>query len=178
MKLDSSLKIFILNFNILTMAYFLSFIFVFLICFNKYKCIDNLPCTEGVNANDMALAERILQQSTPEGYVLFDYYPVAQTGRNPHRWIAQFRRRDNVYRQDCVYLTDVRLSFKQECPRGAEISQVQVCCSPTRNFIQIEFLVNCRCTRVARWKRNVSSINHSFMREHSLCTGFRNNKVK
>lgn len=54
--------------------------------------VDYLPCTENVDGVAMNLARRILENHLPQGYVLRDYYPVTQTGRNPHRWIAEYRQ--------------------------------------------------------------------------------------
>ncbi|KAJ8939897.1 hypothetical protein NQ318_023237 [Aromia moschata] len=41
--------------------------------------IDYMPCTEGVTTADTALAERLLQQSTPNGYRLSEFHPQTQT---------------------------------------------------------------------------------------------------
>lgn len=117
--------------------------------------VDYLPCTENVDGVAMNLARRILENHLPQGYVLRDYYPVTQTGRNPHRWIAEYRRVDNIYRQDCDYLVDVRSTFKQHCPPGCEISQMLVSDSPNRQFIQIQILVNCRCQKLPRRRRGL-----------------------
>ncbi|XP_050295778.1 uncharacterized protein LOC126735734 [Anthonomus grandis grandis] len=123
--------------------------------------IDHLPCTENVGAADMAQALRILQDSTPAGYRLTEHRPVTQTGRNPHRWVCTFERVDNVYRQDCNYLTDVRTAFKRDCPLGCEISQVGVPYVQNAGFITVEFLVNCGCRKVPRRKR----FTEGFVRE-------------
>lgn len=97
-------------------------------------------------------------------------------GRNPHRWTCHFERLDNLYRYDCDYLTSLRGDFKQTCPLGCEISQVVVTQAPNRQFITIEFLVNCRCTRIPRRRRSINSCGFpwQFVAERATCTGFRN----
>lgn len=136
---------------------------------NFVESVDHMPCTENVDAAGMALAGRILDDSTPPGYRLQDYYPVTQTGRNPHRWICQYQRVDNVYSQSCDYLTEVRGVFRRECPLGCEISQILVSQSPNREFIQVQLLVNCLCRKIPRRRRQITIHNYSFQRERATC---------
>lgn len=68
---------------------------------------------------------------------------ICFTGRNPHRWVCRLERVDNVYRFDWPYLTEVRTAFRRFTPRGCEISQVVVNVSPNRQFITVEYVVNC-----------------------------------
>lgn len=47
-----------------------------------FETIDFMPCTEGVTAADMALAQRLVDESTPQGYRLIELNPQTQTGKN------------------------------------------------------------------------------------------------
>lgn len=144
--------------------------FFLMLMINLVRSINHMPCTENVDAASLAQARQILEDSVPQGYQLFDYYPVTQTGRNPHRWICHYHRVDNQYRQDCDYLTDLRTAFRRECPAGCEISQVVVSQSPNRNFIEVQFLVNCGCRRIPRRRRS-SWLLYAYNHEKSVCTG-------
>lgn len=53
---------------------------LFIIIVQKSVTIDVMPCTEGVNAADFALAQRILEDSTPPGYSFLEAEPISQTG--------------------------------------------------------------------------------------------------
>lgn len=150
-----------------------------LLLFDVVIAIDHMPCTENVDAAAIVDAERLLEDSIPPGYRLTEFYPTTQTGRNPHRWICSYERLDGIYRQDCDYLTDVRRAFRRDCPAGCEISQVVVSQSPNRQFIQVQFLVNCLCTKIPRRRRDASSgyrnctnsFNPIYKREQCTCTG-------
>lgn len=150
-------------------------LFVFYIMCSFVRAIDRMPCTDNVDANAMNLAHRLMEDSTPPGYRLTNHYPIVQTGRNPHRWVGIYERRDNIYNTDCHYLTGLRQDFKQYCPLGCEISQAVVATSPNGKFIQIEFLVNCKCTKLGgrRRRRNISYDRYCdrFQTEKSTCTG-------
>lgn len=121
--------------DILTMS--MSVIVLTLFLAVMVGCINHVPCTDNVDVAAYDLAGRFLREYTPPGYRLIEYLPSTQTGRNPHRWICRYERDDNVYLQDCSYLTDVRASFKRDCPAGCEISQVAVTSTPTVSFIGV-----------------------------------------
>jgi len=61
------------------MGLFLFLLTIILLAQNS-ETIVVMPCTERVNALDMALAQRLLEESTPPGYRLLEAEPVSQTG--------------------------------------------------------------------------------------------------
>lgn len=148
---------------------------ILLFIMETYSQPQYLPCTEEntIDLTNMNIARRILEQSTPEGYILLEIHPIAQTGRNPHRWLAIYHRSDAVYSSGCQYLQEVRQQFRRNCPYGAEISQAVVRMTPNAKAIQIEFLVNCDCVKVPRRKRRKRFSNKCgsfrYTTEHSRC---------
>lgn len=140
--------------------------------------INLLPCTDNVDDNNMAAGGLILEDATPPGYTFQELHPVVQTGRNPHRWIGIFSRNDNHYDYGCAYITDIRNNFRRICPQGSEVSQIAVLRTPGNNRIQVEFLVNCLCTRIPRRRRSVSGSCSpgQYTREYPVCSNI--NKYK
>ncbi|KAJ8934299.1 hypothetical protein NQ318_005477 [Aromia moschata] len=60
---------------------------IVIICiYNGLAAVDYLQCTNNVCSK-----------------IYYDTYPVTQTGRNPHRWIAEYRRVDNIHYTDKDY---------------------------------------------------------------------------
>lgn len=53
---------------------------VLILLVHSVLTIDLLPCTDEVNPAEMALARRLLEQSTPPGYRLIEVEPISQTG--------------------------------------------------------------------------------------------------
>lgn len=126
---------------------------VFMVEFAIVTCINLLPCTDVVDQQRMARARNIIEASTPPGYTLRDIKPDVTLGRNPHRWIATFRRNDNHYENGCAYLVSTKKYFKRVCPARSEIRTISIRNTPNDNCISVEFLVNCYCENNPRRRR-------------------------
>lgn len=137
------------------------------------QAINILPCTENVDNAVMAATREVLEDATPPGYTLDNYHPCVQTGRNPHRCTVVYQRNDNHYSSGCDYLTAVRQDFKRLCPQGSEISYVTFQNVPMNPRIEVQFLVNCYCTKNPRRHRSVKHYCRStgYTREPASCTG-------
>lgn len=155
--------------------------FVLIAMIDTINAIDRMPCAEGVDAAGIVRARNLLEQSIPAGYRLTNFYPITQTGRHPHRWVCHFERVDGVYNYDCAYLTDVRTSFREVCPAGCEIHQIAVSNSPNGQFIMVQYLVNCRCSKVVHKRSFLDNYYNrpcstSYTRESTTCTGIKRNR--
>lgn len=137
-----------------------------------------LPCTENVTPANMVSARNIIEAAIPPGYALTDLQPRVTTGRNPHRWVGSFTRNDNQYRADCQFLVVIKKDFKRYCPVGSEIRTVSICDDPNPNHkkIEVEFLVNCYCSKIVNRRRRRRWIDsncyqYSYTTEQSTCVG-------
>lgn len=136
-----------------------------------------LPCTDNVLPADMLLARNIIESSVPPNYRLADLQPRVTTGRNPHRWVGYFTRNDNQYRSDCLFLVSTKKDFKRYCPQGSEIRAISVNGNPNNQNIEVEFLVNCYCTKITRRRRRSNYYNTTpchtsgYTKEETTCSG-------
>lgn len=81
---------------------------------NFVESVDHIPCTENVNAAGMALAGRILDDSTPPGYRLQDYYPVSiPTSRQ--RIFSKLRLFDRSARRISTRVSTRMRNFPNSC---------------------------------------------------------------
>lgn len=123
-------------------------------CFlGKLQGINILPCTDGGTAEIIAAARNVILDATPPLYQLEDVVPHVTLGRNPHRWLGHFTRRDNQYDSGCQFLASLKRDFKRLCPQGSEIRTVSLINIQGNQRITVEFLVNCYCANNLRRRR-------------------------
>lgn len=140
---------------------------VFLMFVLRYgSAIDQLPCTENVDAAGMTRARAVLENHVPENFQLYRISPVYVQGVNPHRWRAYYHNTNNIYTTTCGTILRARHAFQDFCPPGCTIGSVEIRPVPGNPHYCVEFIRRCRCHRPHERKRRSGS------EECTVCKGW------
>ncbi|XP_044749600.1 uncharacterized protein LOC123310219 [Coccinella septempunctata] len=133
--------------------------------------LNLLPCTENVTPQDEQKAADIIKDSTPPGYTFIGVRPEVRLGRNPHRWIGVFTENTGAYETGCPAMVYLKQQFRKLVPQGSDLSSVRIIPSTSGSTIEVEYLVNCFCTKVPRRRRRSSRCHtRGYTRETGKCS--------
>lgn len=133
---------------------------VIIIVANFFFCpvvdmVNLLPCTENITPQAEEEACRIIKDATPPGFTNIGVRPEVRLGRNPHRWIGIFNNNAGTYETGCQAMYHVKQQFRRLVPQGSDLSSIRIIPSTSGTTIEVEYLVNCFCTKVPRRRRNI-----------------------
>lgn len=117
--------------------------------------VNLLPCTEDVSQEDEARATEIIKDATPPGFTFVGVRPEVRLGRNPHRWIGIFLADSDSYETGCQSMRYLKQQFRRFVPQWSDISAVKITTSTSIKTIEVEYLVNCYCSKVSRRRRSL-----------------------